>query len=126
MKRIINKIRLLFKSLNVIGNINELIVKMHELEKRIDNNYSRGINLHCNLEKRIDNNYDKLEEKIKEEGKLFDDLEYRVKVNESTHFKLEGRTKASLKEVSLIIDEIDKYYKYQINKNINLSSKGDK
>ena len=108
MKRIINKIRLLFKSLNVISNINELIVKMHELEKRIDNNY------------------DKLEEKIKEEGKLFDDLEYRVKVNESTHFKLEGRTKASLKEVSLIIDEIDKYYKYQINKNINLSSKGDK
>ena len=60
MKRIINKIRLLFSSLNVIGNINELIVKMHELEERIDNNY------------------DKLEDKIEEEGKLIDDLERDV------------------------------------------------
>ena len=93
MKRIINKIKLFFSSLNVIGNVNELIVKMHKIQ---DNNIYLDNRLR-ELSIRIDNNYDTLEDKIEEEGK--------------------------------IIDEIDKYYKYQvevINKNINLSDKGGK
>ena len=169
MKRIINKIRLLFKSLNVISNINELVVKMHKIE---DNNIYLDKRLR-KLTTRIDDNFDKLEDKIEEEGKLFDsleamqgvnktsietlsrglelvmmdikdkitkledkiliqafgsikDLECRVKTLEEYPIKaytkiddLERRTKASLIEVSLIIkDELDK--------NINLSNKGDK
>ena len=129
MKRIINKIRLLFKSLNVISNINELVVKMHKIE---DNNIYLDKRLR-KLTTRIDDNFDKLEDKIEEEGKLFDSLEAMQGVNKDSIetlsrglIDLEQRTKASLKEVSLIIDEIDKYYKYQvevINKHINLTKK---
>ena len=147
MKRIINKIRLLFKSLNVIGNINELVVKMHKIE---DNNIYLDKRLR-KLTTRIDDNFDKLEDKIEEEGKLFDSLEAMQGVNKTSIETLsrglelvmmdikdkitkleeypikaytkiddfERRTKASLIEVSLIIkDEMDK--------NINLSNKGDK
>ena len=81
MKRIINKIRLLFKSLNVIGNINELIVKMHNLERDLNNTiYQYDIK----LEKRIDENYDILYDRIEEEGKLFDSLEAMQRVNKDS------------------------------------------
>ena len=68
------------------------------------------------LEERVDNNYDKLEDKIEEEGKLFDSLEAMQGVNRNSIetlsrglIDLEQRTKASLNEVSLIIDEMDKH-----------------
>ena len=113
MKRIINKIRLLFSSLNVIGNINELVVKMHDLETMQEVNRNSIETLAMGLMD-IKDKIKALESNHLSHKAIGKDVVLNInKIND-----LEQRTKASLKEVSLIIGEMDK--------NINLSNKGGK
>ena len=111
MKQIINKIKMFLDSLRVIKNVNELIIKMHKIQ---DNNVYLDNRLRT-LTSRIDNNFDELDNKIEEEGKLFD---YRG----SRCLSFEKEITSNIKALEICVNLAKEEYESLKNYHNNLAS----